>query len=116
MCRSAEQLELDRALTPLLHGPVCTKDRTQWEPIIKGMREHRPLKERECDCAECNPEQGPRNCDRDPPNTYVEPPQELEMDEVRRPATTQTTGKAPTKTAAKSTGKPPIVSSPRGKR
>lgn len=115
-----EQVELDRALTPLLHGPVCTKDRTQWEPIIKGMREHRPLKERECDCAECNPEQGPRNCDRDPPSTYVEPPREGEADEARRPASTKVGTKpvnnAPTKSSTKTAGKPPIVSSPRNTR
>lgn len=100
-----EQLELDRALTPLLHGPVCTKDRTQFEPVIKGMREHRPFKERECDCALCNPEMGPRNCDRDRPGTYVESP--MEVEEVREGART------PSKGAVRSGAKPPVVSSTR---
>jgi type IV pilus assembly protein PilQ len=97
-----EQIELDRALTPLLHGPVCTNDRSQWEPIIPGMREARPIKERECEESElCHPTVGPQHCDRDRPQSLIDPTQ---MEEARRPASTG---------AARTATKPPVVSSPR---
>lgn len=118
-----EQIELDRALTPLLHGPVCTKDRTQWEPTIKGMREHRFAKERECDCALCNPVMEPRNCDTDRSNSHVAPP--IEMEDVHQSTgaaqESRATPKKPVRTGSlpsatpkvKSATKPPIVSSRR---
>lgn len=105
-----EQLELDRALTPLLQGPVCTNDRTQWEPVIPGMREKRPRKDRECEEAGCNPELGPRNCDTNRDDSYVAPP---DMEEVRSaPARGTKNGNAGAVQTAK---KPPIVPSQKKK-
>jgi type IV pilus assembly protein PilQ len=102
-----EQVELDRALSPLVSGPVCTVDRSRWEPIIPTMRTARPVKTLECEEGECNPVIGPQNCDRDQPADYVPAPI---IEEVSRP--TQSVPSSRIASASpRPASKPPVVQS-----
>lgn len=107
-----EQIELERAFTPLLHGPICPVDRSHLEPVIPGTREGRPIKQRECEEAECHPQREPQHCPPDSPGAVYVPAPELEQ--VRHPnssgsaraASRPATGRV----SAAPQSKPPVIS------